>query len=118
MCSGIPDTITLTDSATTSGQSISDRGSSVNDEEYSNPSGSSADHFSLVSGISEVLNLLKILGDGHRHLLMYNCQVLYEYNVRMGFIFFDLISLLKVKLLMLKPRMTKLDTTAGSFVGI
>ncbi|KAL1199463.1 Cell division cycle protein-like protein [Cardamine amara subsp. amara] len=71
---GIPDTVTLNDSATTSDQSISDRGSCVNDDEYSNPNGSSADRFSLVSGISEVLNLLKILGDGHRHLLMYNCQ--------------------------------------------
>ncbi|CAH2053554.1 unnamed protein product, partial [Thlaspi arvense] len=60
--------------ATTSGQSISDIGSSVDDEENSNPSGSSPDRFSLISGVSEVLNLLKLLGDGHRHLLMYNCQ--------------------------------------------
>ncbi|KAG7582171.1 Tetratricopeptide-like helical domain superfamily [Arabidopsis suecica] len=60
--------------ATTSGQSVSDIGSSVDDEEKSNPSESSPDRFSLISGISEVLNLLKILGDGHRHLHMYNCQ--------------------------------------------
>ncbi|CAN8259119.1 unnamed protein product [Cochlearia groenlandica] len=59
--------------ATTSGQSISDVGSYVDDEENSNSSGSSRHHYS-VSGISEVLNLLKHLGDGHRHLLMYNCQ--------------------------------------------
>ncbi|XP_019092572.1 PREDICTED: cell division cycle protein 27 homolog A-like isoform X2 [Camelina sativa] len=60
--------------ATTSGQSISDIGSSVDDEENKNPSESSPDSSSLISGISEVLNLLKILGNGHRHLLMYNCQ--------------------------------------------
>ncbi|CAN7001066.1 unnamed protein product [Brassica rapa subsp. trilocularis] len=60
--------------ATTSGQSIGDTGSSVDDEQNSNPRGSSPNPFSLMSGISEVLNLLKILGDGHRHLLMYNCQ--------------------------------------------
>ncbi|XP_019102195.1 PREDICTED: cell division cycle protein 27 homolog A-like isoform X2 [Camelina sativa] len=60
--------------ATTSGQSISDIGSSVDDEENKNPSESSPDSSSLISGISEVLNLLRILGDGHRHLLMYNCQ--------------------------------------------
>jgi anaphase-promoting complex subunit 3 len=63
--------------ATTSGQSVSDIGSSVDDEEKSNPSESSPDRFSLISGISEVLSLLKILGDGHRHLHMYKCQVLY-----------------------------------------
>lgn len=73
----VPDTFTLNDPATTSGQSVSDIGSSVDDEEKSNPSESSPDRFSLISGISEVLNLLKILGDGHRHLHMYNCQVLY-----------------------------------------
>jgi anaphase-promoting complex subunit 3 len=60
--------------ATTSGQSVSDIGSSVDDEEKSNPSESSPDRFSLISGISEVLSLLKILGDGHRHLHMYKCQ--------------------------------------------
>ncbi|CAN6886401.1 unnamed protein product [Brassica oleracea] len=60
--------------ATTSGQSIGDTGSSVDDEQNSNPRGSSPDPFSLMSGVSEVLNLLKILGDGHRHLLMFNCQ--------------------------------------------
>ncbi|EOA33148.1 hypothetical protein CARUB_v10016489mg [Capsella rubella] len=60
--------------ATTSGQSISDIGSSVDDEENKNPSESSPDRSTLISGISEVLSLLKILGDGHRHLLMYNCQ--------------------------------------------
>ncbi|KAL1199464.1 Cell division cycle protein-like protein [Cardamine amara subsp. amara] len=88
---GIPDTVTLNDSATTSDQSISDRGSCVNDDEYSNPNGSSADRFSLVSGISEVLNLLKILGDGHRHLLMYNCQHLKE-EMRLGYLAQELIS--------------------------
>ncbi|KAL0707621.1 hypothetical protein Bca4012_074047 [Brassica carinata] len=62
-------------STTTSGQSIGDTGSSVDDEQNSNPRGSSPDPFSLMSGVSEVLNLLKILGNGHRHLLMYNCQV-------------------------------------------
>ncbi|XP_018488588.2 cell division cycle protein 27 homolog A isoform X2 [Raphanus sativus] len=60
--------------ATTSGQSINDTGSSVDDEQNSNPRGSSLDPFSLMSGISEMLNLLKILGDGHRSLHMYNCQ--------------------------------------------
>ncbi|CAH8316165.1 unnamed protein product [Eruca vesicaria subsp. sativa] len=60
--------------ATTSGQSINDTGSSVDDEQNSNPRGSSPDPISLMAGISEVLNLLKILGDGHRNLLMYNCQ--------------------------------------------
>ncbi|CAA0382624.1 unnamed protein product [Arabidopsis thaliana] len=60
--------------ATTSGQSVSDTGSSVDDEEKSNPSESSPDRFSLISGISEVLSILKILGDGHRHLHMYKCQ--------------------------------------------
>lgn len=70
-----PDTVTLNDAVTTSGQSISDTGSSVDDEENSNPGGSSAEPFNIMSGISEVLNLLKLLGDGHRHLLMYNCRV-------------------------------------------
>ncbi|ESQ48300.1 hypothetical protein EUTSA_v10021943mg [Eutrema salsugineum] len=60
--------------ATTSGQSLSDIGSSIDDEDNSNPSGSSPDPCSLNSGISEVLNLLKLLGDGHRNLLMYKCQ--------------------------------------------
>ncbi|KAF8062851.1 hypothetical protein N665_1191s0006 [Sinapis alba] len=60
--------------ATTSGQSINDTGSSVDDEQNSNLRGSSPDPFSLMSGISKVLNLLKILGDGHRNLHMYNCQ--------------------------------------------
>nr|VDD46221.1 unnamed protein product [Brassica oleracea] len=70
----VPDTLTVNDAATTSGQSIGDTGSSVDDEQNSNPRGSSPDPFSLMSGVSEVLNLLKILGNGHRHLLMYNCQ--------------------------------------------
>ncbi|EFH55958.1 hypothetical protein ARALYDRAFT_345526 [Arabidopsis lyrata subsp. lyrata] len=70
----VPDTFTLNDPATTSSQSVNDIGSSVDDEEKSNPSESSLDRFSLISGISEVLNLLKILGDGLRHLHMYNCQ--------------------------------------------
>lgn len=74
----VPDTLTVNDAATTSGQSINDTGSSVDDEQNSNPRGSSLDPFSLMSGISEVLNLLKILGDGHRNLHMYNCQVLYQ----------------------------------------
>ncbi|CAL9216989.1 unnamed protein product [Arabidopsis halleri] len=56
--------------ATTSGQFVSDIGSSVDDEEKSNPSESSPDRFSLISGILEVLNLLKVLGDGNRHLHM------------------------------------------------
>ncbi|VVA97829.1 unnamed protein product [Arabis nemorensis] len=60
--------------ATTSGQSRSDSGSSVDNEENFNPSESSSDPFKVISGISGVLNLLKLLGDGHRHLLMYNCQ--------------------------------------------
>ncbi|KAG2305976.1 hypothetical protein Bca52824_025724 [Brassica carinata] len=60
--------------ATTSGQSINDTGSSVDDEQNSNPRGSSPDPFSLMSGISEALNLLKVLGDGHRNLHMYNCK--------------------------------------------
>ncbi|KFK38984.1 hypothetical protein AALP_AA3G185000 [Arabis alpina] len=60
--------------ATTSGQFISDSGSSVDNGENSNPSESPSDPFSVVSGISEVLNLLKLLGDGYRHLLVYNCQ--------------------------------------------
>ncbi|KAJ0264229.1 Cell division cycle protein 27 A [Hirschfeldia incana] len=60
--------------ATTSGQSINDTGSSVDDEQNSNSRGSSPDPFSLMSGISEVLNLLKVLGDGYRQLLMYHCQ--------------------------------------------
>lgn len=89
------DTLTVNDAAMTSGQSIGDTGSSVDDEQNSNPRGSSPDPFSLMSGVSEVLNLLKILGDGHRHLLMFNCQVLYHENVPTWFIFFNLNSLPK-----------------------
>lgn len=96
MCPGVPDTVTLNDAATTSGQSISDIGSSVDDDENSNRSGSSPDRLSLISGISEVLNLMKLLGDGHRHLLVYNCQVQYQENVPTLLIFFKLNSLPKI----------------------
>ncbi|XP_010535181.1 PREDICTED: cell division cycle protein 27 homolog A isoform X2 [Tarenaya hassleriana] len=60
--------------ATTSGQTISGTGNSVDDEENSRLTGFESGPSSIIFGISEVLNLLRLLGECHRHLLMYNCE--------------------------------------------